>query len=136
MSLCFTIRNEQSPGLVGLREGFPYVEVEPEYYEVLSPSFKAIHRETGKLIDLYDWKEFKGNELDVVAREFDAKKTEVEAMTRPVVVDLGQQHNPDGTKVDLIYRLSPSDIALKLQKSLELIGIARAEAKVFVCKGD
>jgi len=136
MSLCFTIRTRESQGLEGLRQGYPYVPVEPEYYEALVTCFKAIQRETGKLIDLYDWVEFKADELDIVAKEFEAKKKEIDKLAHPVVVDLGQQQNPDGTKIDLIYRLNPWDISVLLQRSLDLIGIAKIDAKVFVCKGD
>jgi len=94
VSLCFTIGTAESTRFERLRQGYPYIIIDPEYFEALLPSFEAIHRKTGKLIDLYDWAEFKGNELNVVFAEFEAKKKEIDAASNPIVVSIGQQHNP------------------------------------------
>ena len=137
---CFTFRSVELSPLEGLRESvrkdFPYVPLEYEEWEAFKNCFDAILGHTGKFIDYYSWKEFEGPELDVVAEEFRAMKKKIESSQEPMEIPVKYINAVTGiSNQDSSLNLDRVHLSSLLQRTLDLIHVAKIDGKVFVCKG-
>ena len=135
--MCFiiTIRTPQIKSLEGLRQGYPYVSIGDGQFAALQPSFDAIKQTTGKMIDLYDWIEFSGSELQQVEDEVAKKKNQIDQEIEDIIVKFEAQNDQTGRKEDLVYGLSLLEASNMIQRILDLITFAKVDGKVLVFKG-
>jgi hypothetical protein len=136
MSLFFTIRSQEMKSLEMLRRLYPYVSVGLGHYEGLRSCFEAIKLTTGKMIDLYDWIEFSGAELNFVEAELAKKKGEIDQEIETIVVKFEAQADQSGSKDDLVFGLSLLEASNMIQRILDLVTVAIVDDRVLVCKGD
>ncbi len=106
-----------------------------DYWYLYEPMIKALEKETGELLDLYDDAEFFDGNLLILKRFIEQEITKLNSRAEEEwVVNTGIQFQPDHR--ELYETLNKRDLIEKLQKLMRMINRAVDEDEGIVSIGD